>query len=327
MSRVLLIAPSFFGYHKDITDELAARGYEVDYMPDRPSESVLFKSLGRINYSIVNHSINRYCDILCEMVSNSDYALVLFVGGMSICFSRKQIERLRDNSSAAFGLYLWDSLSNCQRIGDSIDLFDFVYSFEPNDCKLNGISFLPLFYTKEYSEVANMPHKGFSYDACFIGSVHQVSKFENIKRIVEKLESEGATVYCHYYMPSHSVALLRQIKDPIYKDTTFKYDALGRRDIARIYAASRTVIDSPQAGQSGLTMRTLETLGARRRLVTANTAVKQYDFYDYGNVFVCTNDELPDMSFVGSDPNPLPSEVYERYSISSWLNHLLTGLE
>ena len=31
-------------------------------------------------------------------------------------------------------------------------------------------------------------------------------------------------------------------------------------------------------------MRTLETLGAKRKLITANAGFRNYDFYKYGNV-------------------------------------------
>ena len=188
MSRVLLVAPSFFGYHLDIANEFELRGYQVDYIHDRPSESIAFKSLGRISYRIVQGQIESYYAEVREKIRDGSYDLVMFVGGMSISFTRTQFEGLRSASDATFGLYLWDTLANCQRVGSYTDLFDFVFSFEPNDCDGETIRFLPLFYVRAYEQVPVVPKDGFDYDACFIGSVHQVSKFKSVKRIADALE-------------------------------------------------------------------------------------------------------------------------------------------
>ena len=87
------------------------------------------------------------------------------------------------------------------------------------------------------------------------------------------------------------------------------------------------MIDSPQEGQGGLTMRTIETFGAKRRLITSNPAVKDYDLYRIGNVLVCDGGEVPDARFVMADPAEVPTGLYEKYSISSWVDCLLESVE
>ncbi len=323
----MLVAPSFFGYYRDIEKELESRGYVVDYITDRPSESVAFKSLGRINYRIVQRSIESHFRKTRELLAVGEYDFVLFVGGMSICFSRRQMEELRSACSAVFGLYLWDALSNCQRVGNYVDLFDFAFSFEPNDCKRENMRFLPLFYVNDYEQIPACPSEGFEYDACFIGSVHQISKFENIRRIVTELEKEGARVYCHYYMPSRTAAILRKASHSIYRDVDLKFKPLRRQAVTQIYSLSKTVIDSPQAGQNGLTMRSIETLGAKRRLITANAAIKNYDFYQFGNVLVCEDERPLDALFAKSNPVDIPDNIRQSYSVSAWLDQLLTVME
>ena len=327
MTRVLLIAPPFFGYFRDIAEEFEKLGFAVDYVQDRPSNGVVFKSLGRISYGLVQKSIDSHFATLLSRLRERSYDLVFFVGGMSICFTRKQVEELRNASGAVFGLYLWDALGNCQRVRDYTDLFDFVFSFEPGDCDERTIRFLPLFYVDDYAQVPAVPEGGFDFDACFIGSVHQVSKFENVKRMVDVLEANGARVFCHYYMPSRLAALLRGATHRVYRGADLKFESLGRREIVQIYAHSRTVIDSPQGGQGGLTMRTMEALGAKRRLITANPAVKEYDFFRFGNVMVCEGGNMPDATFAASDPVEIPRNIYKRYSISSWLDRLLQAVE
>lgn len=301
-------------------------GFETDYMPDRPSEGVLFKSLGRISYRLVEDRIQKHADALLEKLQQNNYDLVFFVGGMSICLTRENFQALKDVSDAKFVLYLWDALKNCQRVGSYLDLFDRVLSFEKADCKDYSLTFLPLFYVRDYADIPLKPNDGFEYDACFVGSVHQVAKFRRIQQMITALEEQGAHVYAHYYMPSRSVAVLRYLQYPEYRKAKLRFDSLGRKQVADLYSRTRTVIDSPQQGQQGLTMRTIETLGAKRRLVTANDAVKQYDFFKSGNVQVCSEGEFPSVEFVTSDPIEIDQTIYESYSITSWFANVLDAI-
>ena len=43
--RLLLIAPVFFGYYKDIMEEARSLGFEVDYLCDAPSDSNVSKEV------------------------------------------------------------------------------------------------------------------------------------------------------------------------------------------------------------------------------------------------------------------------------------------
>ena len=85
-------------------------------------------------------------------------------------------------------------------------------------------------------------------------------------------------------MPSKSVEMLRKATDPVYRGVTFEHEPISAEQVSDIYARSVAIIDSPQANRRGLTVRTLETLGAKRKLIVANANVRNYDFYKYGNV-------------------------------------------
>ena len=185
MSCILLTAPSFFGYRQRVSDELVRQGHRVVCIDDGPSEGVLFKSLGRIDYRFVDGLIESYAKRVCKQVRDGSYDQFLYMGGMSFCFTREQFARIREAGEARgtrFVAYLWDALSNCQRFAECADLFDEVMSFEPGDCESGEISLRPLFYGDAYQ---GLPVGGasFDYDACFIGSVHQPSKFEAVSSI------------------------------------------------------------------------------------------------------------------------------------------------
>lgn len=321
--RILLMAPTFFGYRDRVRDELSHLGHDVECVDDRPSESVSFKSLAKISYRLIDRQIAEYAMSLREKVAAGEYDLLLFMGGMSFCFTRDQFSSIKSASNARFVAYLWDAFNNCERFGACRDLFDIIYSFEPSDCERYGLKLRPLFFSGAYDGLPLIPDGGFTYDACFIGSVHQPSKFEAISSICDNFESQGLRVFRFFFMPSKSAAALRRLTNPAYRGVEFSFESLPAEKVAEIYARSKAIIDSPQAGQRGLTMRTLETIGAHRKLITANPDAVFYDFASKGDVAVWRGEGSIPPDFFDTPYRVLPDEVYRGYSIETFVRTLL----
>ena len=324
MSKILLLGPSFFGYRDKIAQAFREAGNAVDCLSDRPSESVAFKSAGRLSYRLVEPLIARHASALEERLSGGEYDRLVYLSGMSFCFSRAQFSHIRSASPGTeFVAGLWDALGNCQRFGGCRDLFDEIYSFEPDDCERFGLRLRPLFYLGDYTSLPLEPEGGFDYDACFVGSVHQPSKFEAIRGICDELEGRGLRVLRYFYMPSKSAELLRKSTHRAYRGVRFERSPLPAARVAEIYAASKAIIDSPQAGQRGLTIRTLEAVGARRKLITTNPEALRYDFSRYGDVAVWGGSGSIADEFFSRGYRALPPDIYESYSIDSFAATLL----
>ena len=324
MGGILLIGSSFFGYRDKVAEEMRRLGYDVEVADDRPSESVVFRSFAKVAPSLTAGPVSRYADVLRRIIAEGCFEHVIYMGGMTFLFERGQVESMRAAAPRArFTAYLWDSLANSPKLSASLDLFDRTLSFEPRDCEARGMELRPLFYTDAYSRLPLELDGGFAYDACFIGSVHQQSKFEKVKRICDGLEEQGLRVFRYYYMPSKSVAALRKTMVPAYRREGFAFEPLSANKVADVYARSAAIIDSPQSCQTGLTMRTLEAIGSRRKLITANPAVRDYDFCEYGDVFVSTEGALPPRGFFERPFSELPSAVYASYSLPSFVRTIL----
>lgn len=323
LSRILLISPSFFGYRQRVSEELIRQGYDVECVDDRPREDVTFKSLAKISYKLVDAPIDQYATLIAKKVAEGRFNQVIYLGGMSFCWTRKQFERIRNASNAQFTAYLWDSIANCQRFEASMDLFDRVLSFEPKDCVAYGLELRPLFYSGAYKGLPLEPEDGFEWDACFIGSVHQPSKFHSVLDISRSLKNRGLRVFTWFYMPSRSVAQLRRLTDPVYRGVDFRFDSLTSAEVANVYRRSKCIIDSPQEGQFGLTMRTLETVGAHRKLITANRDVANYDFHNACDVLIWQDENSLADAFFSKPYQPLAEEIYESYSIVEFVRTLL----
>ncbi|OZG63898.1 hypothetical protein [Bifidobacterium eulemuris] len=323
MPRILLIAPTFFGYRQRVARELSRLGNEVDCLDDRPSEGALFKSFAKFGYALIDKSIAAYADTIRQQVAQKKYDHIIYMGGMSFCFTYEQMRNIREASSAHMTVYLWDALRNCRRLGESLVFFDEKYSFEPSDCRISKLTMRPLFYSDTYMKLPAHSDGEFEYDACFIGSVHQSSKFKSILAITKWMRESGFNVFTYFYMPSHSVEYMRKIEDRAYRGIEFQHYPMSAEQIASVYARSAAIIDSPQSGQNGLTMRTLETIGARRKLITVNEDICNYDFYDYGNVAIWNDETGVSGDFINREYCDLPFDVYESYSITSFVRTLI----
>jgi hypothetical protein len=75
-------------------------------------------------------------------------------------------------------------------------------------------------------------------------------------------------------------------------------------------------------------MRTFETIGAGKKMITTNSEVKKYPFYNPNNIVVINrnNIELQKDFFLKKYEN-VSDEVYEKSSIEGWLKCLFVESE
>jgi hypothetical protein len=102
---------------------------------------------------------------------------------------------------------------------------------------------------------------------------------------------------------------------------------MGRAQMLEFVSRSRVVLDIERSIQRGLTMRTIETLGIGRKLVTTNEHVLAADFYDPRNIAVIDrrNPVVP-ADFWETEYREPPAGVVNRYRISVWLEEVLAPI-
>jgi hypothetical protein len=86
------------------------------------------------------------------------------------------------------------------------------------------------------------------------------------------------------------------------------------------------VLDVNHSAQTGLTMRSIETIGARKKLITTNREVEEYDFYDPTRIHVIDPEHLdvPSMcDFLEVPMVPLDERQYEGLGIDHWIATIL----
>lgn len=325
--KLLLIMPKFFNYPELIIEELENMGYEVDFFDDRPSTNAWIKAIIRINKKLVNRYIKKYFDKMMETVKSKEYDIVFLISGQSLSFSESMIKEIRNlQSKSKFVLYQWDSQHNFPYIEKFQKYFDKCYSFDRKDVKDNqSLKFLPLFYSKAYEAIGKRNNKKYKYDFCFVGTAHP-KKYQAIKMMSNQLKKVFPNQFIYFFFPSPIVYFYRKImnkelRKARYND--FHYIPLIKEEFNKVYESSRCVLDSAQAGQIGLTIRVLESIGAKKKLITTNEDVVNYDFYKAENIYVYKGAFDLNNVFFKSEYKEISENIYKKYSLKSWLRQIV----
>lgn len=321
---MLLIAPLFFGYYKEIMREAERAGYEVDYVCDAPSNTNLSKALGRINKHFISNKTRRYYEKhVLPKIEGKCYDVVLLVAGMTFAFQPEMVKQIRNQQAEArFVMYQWDSEKNLPYSIMIHEYFDKVYTFDRYDCQNKEMyHFLPLFYTEIYEKIGKRNAENRKYDCSYIGTAHP-KKYMDINRLASEVRKVMPRQFIYHYMPSKLKYIYHKMTAPEYKKAKyqeFQRVKLSMESMIKVIEQSQCILDAPQAGQTGLTIRTIESIGAKRKLITTNADIMNYDFYRESNILAVEGEINFKSPFFTEEYEELPESIYKKYSLRSWL--------
>lgn len=319
--KVLFFYLSTFNYEIEIQKAMEREGAIVKAYNERPTNNVAVRILIRLNRNLINKYIDEYYDEIIKQTADESFDYIFFIKGESI--SPAIIERLRNvHPEAKIIIYYWDSIANNKNAKSMLTCFDKVFSFDKNDCKQFNLKFLPLFYIPQYADIANK-HVEQEYDMMFAGTTHS-ERYEFVNNIANQIKQVGGKCFTWFYFPNKLNFYKLKWDNPKFRSAKiedFVFTPMSRDVLLDYYAKSRIQIDMQHPKQTGLTMRTIETLGAKKKLITTNHHVFEYDFYRPENILVIDrNNPIISADFLNVGWKDIPEDVYKKYSISSWIN-------
>lgn len=317
VKNVLIFCPKFFNYDINIRNAVQKNGYTVSLFNERPFDNIIGRVLIRLGFDffLKRQIFKYYKNIYGNIFADIDYLIVI----NPECITPEILEIYRNKCNNII-VYMWDSFENKPQAKKLIRHADLFYTFDPNDAKNNNIIFKPLFYTKAYREIPSKPQ--LEYDISFIGTIHS-SRYQYVKSI--------ATVknkFIFFYCPSLFVFLFkkyiaREIECIKLKDVSFK--SLSESEVLNVIKRSRCILDVVHPKQNGLTIRTIEALGANKKIITTNRNVVKYDFYNPSNILVLddTVNDVAIAKFINQEYVHPDDEIYQSYYIENWVKDLL----
>ena len=317
--KILFLSANFFGYEKAITSRLRELGAEVDFFNERPSDSVLSKGIIRVNKNFYFKKIRSYYHKILKETKHQNYDFLLLIKGETVpLFFLEQFKKKQPAATMIY--YSYDAVREYPKFLKLFSYFDKNFTFEPKDAQEHNLHFRPLFFIEDYQDTRES--NNIKYDIVFIGSAH-TDRFligEKVRKISSSLNLK---TYFYYYAPSKAAFLLKKVFDQNLKKFDIKkltFKKLKHSEIADVYAQSRSVLDINKPFQDGLTMRTFETLAAGKKLVTTNSDIRNYPFYNEDSILIINRDQVEiDGDFFTSSSKKISLENLEMMTLDSWI--------
>lgn len=321
--NVLFIAPKFFGYESEIIEGFVKLGFTVDYYDERSIEKTYQKALLKINPHIFYFKSKKYYENILLKAQTKKYDYIIFIKCEMIPLNTLRLFR-NVFPNTTMNLYLWDSLRNIKGIRKKLSVFNNILSFDRLDCLIEkSIKHRSLFYLDKYKN-NSFNIESYRYDITFIGTVHS-DRFKIIQSICTKYNNYHFFKYM--FLQSKFIYIFYKIIKKEFRKSSidiFVFNKLTSNEISNIVLSSNVILDIQHPKQSGLTMRTIEMLGMQKKIITTNKDIENYDFYRKENILIIDrhNIIIPE-DFVKSKYIPINTDIYESYSLNSWILDLL----
>ncbi len=321
--KILLISVKFFNYENLIKRQLEEMGALVYLFDERPSNSFFSKAIIRIKKEIYATKINKYFESIIHQIQDLQLDYFLLIKGEAT--PQFFLDFLRDNNpTIKLIYYTFDSFKNNSNGLKILRNFDRKFTFDSEDANKHKLEFRPLFYADDYGNLYSSINY-FDFALAFIGTAHS-DRYYISEMAKNWCKNNGLNMFTFYYSPSKVLFKYKKLTDKGFKDFDFNkisFKSLTHSEIVDIYKSSKAILDINHPGQNGLTMRTFETLGAGRKLITTNPNIKKYPFYDAYNICVIDRKDFKiDYDFFNTEFKDISTNLLKSMSLEGWIEEI-----
>lgn len=196
------------------------------------------------------------------------------------CIDWEEMQFLKTKYNIVTVLYIADPVEKRMnikknRLKEYKEKFNLIVCTDIDDARKFNISFFPLIYSKPaLTGKANV-----CYDLSFVG--HDKGRWKLLDDINKKMQSKGLKTF------------VRCRKGRITDQKWMAYS-----EIIDIVKKSNCILEIVQEGQTAITLRTLEAIYYKKKLLTNNINIKKYSFYDPRYIQVFTKLDDIDCNFI-----------------------------
>ena len=320
--KILFFSVKTFDLEKEIESKLITLGAFVDYYDERPSNTVFVKGLLRVNKNFYQRKIKKYYNKILLGIEGKSYDYLFVNRGEVIpSFFLEEFKKKQLDCFCIF--FTWDSIENNKNPLKILKYFDKRISFDYGDAKKYNLKFRPLFFLDDYKKVEiKKGQKKFNYDLLFIGTAHS-DRYLLVNKICEWCSEKRLKYFTYFFSQGFFVFFYKKIFDRSFKKfvlSKMRFKSLKKSEIINLYNNSNVILDINHPNQTGLTMRTIECIGAKRKMITTNCDIKNYSFYNPNNILILDrNNIIIDENFFENDYQDIDAHTYELLSIGGWI--------
>ena len=220
----------------------------------------------------------------------------------------------RDYPQKRIILYYWNSINESIKFQPFLDLECEIWTYDYIQAKENGFVFNDTFLVDFYCDL--MPE--YSRITKSNKNVFYIGKDKDRTNIIKKCIKifDGHDVTYDFVIVSNN----RLIKN---KCVEYRHSHVDYFDMLKTIHSYDCVLDINSPLSTGMTLRPLEALYSRKKLITTNLNIMDSVLYRYNseNIFVLGKDNPSDLfGFVNSGFVSPSDEVFDYYSFQGWVN-------
>lgn len=323
--RILFICPNWAGLATPIIKEMISQGHDVTHLDhDDFSDFSYFNGVHRTLaklYQLVakDNYKHRYTRLEIKrtissfFISRESFDVVLMTEPN--LFNIDELSMFKEHCNMMIAT-LWDSVVKSSNNIENLNLFDIIYSYDQEDCNKYGFEKINNYLDPSWC--SNSPLSDAKYD---VFSIMSFTK-ERYKMLLDFLDKNPHLTHNIYMYIDHD-RKRKYIKDLRVKIT--KNLILGD-ELKQCIEGAKAILDLLQGHQTGLSFRVYESLGYKRKLITTNECIKNYDIYNEDNVFIIDGNNVVPRSFLQSEYSELSNGILDKYMLSSWVNKVLNNI-
>ncbi len=310
--KILFIGVKFYHFNDEIINKLNRIGSEVHFFHER-NVSIKYGLAKNFFPKHVNSiQDNHYQHILRKVGDKKfDYLFVIRGYKMEPWF----IEKLKANSPNLYTiLYQWDSVTNWEcDYRYLIPYFDSVKTFDYKDSLDLNLEYVPTFHTDEFASIKTVNPE---YDLFYFGG-YSTPRYEFLKRIKSYAKENNIKLKSHLAI-SLKYFLKEWLSGRKLDASLLSFKKLNKQEYLRLFKASNIIVDYANEMQTGITMRSLDALGAGKKILTSNEYIKNEPGYNPNQI------QIFNPAHINIDHEFLSNRSFPNlnYSIEKWLDKI-----
>lgn len=311
--KICLISFDFYGFDCNIIKELRKRGIDAQHIdiskfkynyPSTLAKCSNFFSKILLNKNVKNIAMEQH--ILEELEKLGPQDIILSIRPDRIC---KEVHLQIKSKCKKYICYLYDSSNLFPIKNITTAIFDKIYTFDKDDATKYGFESICNYIYLDKTEIC--PQKTYSNDLYIVSAIDErVTLLNKIAEICTKQR-----------IPFKFVLVGKRKPKNLHASIEYTTQNISLQNLIPELDSSKVFLDLIRKNQNGLSFRIFDALSFQRKIISSNPSIKEYPFYNPNNILVIDQDnpEIP-LSFFETPFEPLPAELYNKYTIASWVS-------
>ncbi|MGB8376286.1 MAG: hypothetical protein WCE57_13280 [Salegentibacter sp.] len=222
-------------------------------------------------------------------------------------FSKQHLKFLKSHSKTLIA-YLFDSVAVIPGQVKNKAIFDEVFSYEKEDVQKYGFKFITNFIPFDLPSNPMTPNNG----------LFNISSFDHRYKLLLKIAKQLKEANYDYHI------VVKKDKPLSEELVHFTSEYWSLEKVKESLKEASILLDIQKHEQFGLSFRVFESLGFSKKLITTNSSIVEYDFYDSDNILVIdpANPVIP-REFFQKEYKELPESIISKYRREAWIEQVL----